>query len=248
MNIAATRPAANGHSNIAVPPSCCLGYLYTIAKRITATLTDIFRWIGSFFYRDSKPSLQTQSITAPPPRVNMVPIGPTEQFLNFYRNEGEDAEGRTLGEILAWNDDALERVHNYIQWLFPSVRRSDFNPRGPLIREEMVEAFRNDPGLRNQLLNSFNRMLAFYGLRLNEAQVAINRDQNAPLRQAVWLTPRNHNFLRITRILGCLNRLSLPAYAAAFHRILTDIAENEGRNIITPATLRCWRSAAALPE
>lgn len=32
---------------------------------------------------------------------------------------GKDDEGRTLDEMLSWSDLKLERLHDYIQWMFP---------------------------------------------------------------------------------------------------------------------------------
>ncbi|MGE3534884.1 MAG: opioid growth factor receptor-related protein, partial [Parachlamydiales bacterium] len=63
-------------------------------------------------------------------------------------------------------------------------------------------------------------------------------------RQAVWLTPGNHNHLRITRILFCLNALGLQRDAQAFIQILNDLSQNEGRNAIDATTLQYWRNAA----
>ncbi|MGH9411741.1 MAG: opioid growth factor receptor-related protein, partial [Vicinamibacterales bacterium] len=40
---------------------------------------------------------------------------------------GSDDEGRTLQQILAWDDDRLERAHDYIQWLFPTRQPSGVN-------------------------------------------------------------------------------------------------------------------------
>jgi len=54
-------------------------------------------------------------------------------LVNFYRGESRDAEGRFLEELLAWNDDELEEVHNFVQWLFPLPEPSQFNPDAPLL-------------------------------------------------------------------------------------------------------------------
>ena len=41
------------------------------------------------------------------------------RLLDFYRGLKADTEGRSLKEILAWDEDDLEAVHDFIQWLFP---------------------------------------------------------------------------------------------------------------------------------
>src|SRR6266571_4801991 len=41
-----------------------------------------------------------------------------------YYSGGPDAGGRMLAEILAWNDERLEAVHDFIQWVFPTRQPS----------------------------------------------------------------------------------------------------------------------------
>src|SRR4051794_26772732 len=96
----------------------------------------------------------------------------------FYSG-GVDANGRTLREILAWGDRTLERVHDYIQWVFPTGQPSGVNPSAPLVTAETIRRFGSDPELRTGLLDAFKRMLAFYGLRRvadDEGSVRVERD------------------------------------------------------------------------
>ena len=37
----------------------------------------------------------------------------------FLTGIGRDHRGRSLAEVLAFDDSALEQHHDYIQWLFP---------------------------------------------------------------------------------------------------------------------------------
>jgi hypothetical protein len=58
-----------------------------------------------------------------------------------------------------------------------------------------------------------------------------------------WLTPHNHNFLRITRILTCLRELGLEGWSQAFFRGLEGI-HGEWPNVIGAESMRYWREAA----
>jgi hypothetical protein len=49
-----------------------------------------------------------------------------DPLLRFYTG-GRDSEGRTLDEILSWDDQELEFCHDYIQWLFPNDVPSGVN-------------------------------------------------------------------------------------------------------------------------
>ncbi len=219
--------------NAAAGFDCC-SHFGSLLDRIAKAVSDFFSWAASFF--------SSQPVASTPLAQRVVNVGTEQGLLNFYQGTGPDSEGRTLTQILNWGDDQLESVHNYIQWLFPSRQASAFNARAPMLTDAHVQAFRNEPALQGNLLRSFNRMLAFYGLQ--EGQNQITRAPNAAARQAVWLTPGNHNFLRISRILKCLNELGLHPQAQSFYRALNDIAQHEGRSAITPRTLGIWQSAA----
>src|SRR5207248_5177716 len=123
-------------------------------------------------------------------------------IVSFYSG-GTDAAGRTLAGILAWDDDRLEAVHDYIQWVFPTRQPSGVNPFAPLITEATVAAFGQDATLRDRLREALDRMLAFYGLAWSGNRIEIDRGR-FPARSRVWLQPGNHNHLRLTRILDSL--------------------------------------------
>jgi hypothetical protein len=62
----------------------------------------------------------------------------------------------------------------------------------------------------------------------------------------VWLSPGNHNHLRITRILRCFSLLGLEAEAKAFFDCLSEIYENEQSRplpAISTETILYWRRA-----
>lgn len=160
----------------------------------------------------------------------------------FYRKEAPDYLGRQLEDIWQWSDDKLEAIHNYIQVLFPNREPSMFNAHAPLLDEETIAAFHEDESLRKNLAASLDRMLCFYGLEYHPQTGEVLRRSDFPSKAANWLTPYNHNFLRITRILLCLMALGLPERARAFYRCLEQIYEDHV-NVIGEETLRYWREA-----
>lgn len=168
-------------------------------------------------------------------------------LLAFYRGTGTDTEGRTLDEILGWDDDRLERCHDYIQWLFPNPTPSAVNPDAPRLTAGHSEAFAREPELRKNLLRALLRMLRFYGLTLSteDGRPRVIRAANWQVRRAQWLTPGNHNHLRLTRVLICLNQLGFPEHARALFALLDEVGRGEGGGAISPATYAYWRSAAS---
>jgi hypothetical protein len=150
------------------------------------------------------------------------------RIIGFYSGTEPDHRGRYLQEIQQWAGDQLEGVHDYIQWLFPLPEPSGFNLAAPVLNGESIQEFRTRPDLQEQLRVSFRRMMSFYGLDARSGeQIAVTRTPNFAAKAKVWLSPANHNHLRITRILRCLSVLGLDAEAKAFFDCLSKIYEDE---------------------
>jgi len=168
----------------------------------------------------------------------------TDRVGDFYSG-GRDTEGRTLDEILAWDNDRLEAVHDYIQWVFPTRQPSGVNPDAPLVTEATVRAFARDETLRARLKRAFGRMLGFYGLRASVGRVEIDRE-TFPSRARVWLHPGNHNHLRLTRIMDSLATLGLREEARALQRcLIEDVSTGPGAGRVMPRTLEFWTRAVS---
>jgi hypothetical protein len=169
-----------------------------------------------------------------------------DRVVSFYSGDVDDS-GRTLEEIWSWSDEELELVHDYIQWIFPTIQPSAVNPSAPLVTTDTARAFGASEELREAVRHSLNRMLMFYGLRWSTTpglmRVEIDRGRFAD-RAANWLRPGNHNHLRLTRIMQSLSALGLPAEARALQRCLVDdIYEGPGRGKITDETYEFWLTA-----
>src|ERR1039458_5938180 len=173
------------------------------------------------------------------------------QIIWFCGGAERDHRGRYLHEIQQWPDGQLEAVHDYIQWLFPLPEPSGFNAAAPILTRESMQEFRARPELRQKLRVSFLRMMNFYGLEARSGEpVTGTRAPNFAAKATTWLSPGNHNHLRITRILRCLSLLGLEAEAKAFFDCLSEIYE-DGQNKPMPAisdeTMLYWREAASHP-
>lgn len=172
----------------------------------------------------------------------------TSPLLLFYREEGTDHRGRRFADILSWDDQRLEQVHDFVQWLFPLLEPSGFNPHAPLLSPADRAAFAAAPLLRARLRDALRRMLAFYGFVLDDAAPPVVRpDPARGNRPREWLRPGDHNLLRVTRILRSLALLGLQSYADAFLAALLQLDASGTVPRINPVTLRYWREAAASP-
>jgi hypothetical protein len=136
--------------------------------------------------------------------------------------------GRFLHEIQEWPDGQLETIHDYIQWLFPLPERSGFNVDAPVLDGKSIQEFQTRADLQENLRVSFLRMMRSYGLEVHVGEhFMVTRAPNFPAKATVWLSPSNHNHLRITRILRCLSLLGLEPEAKAFFDCLSEIYEDE---------------------
>ncbi|MEK7453140.1 MAG: opioid growth factor receptor-related protein [Patescibacteria group bacterium] len=164
----------------------------------------------------------------------------------FYLGQATDVAGRTIDDILSWNDLRLEGSHDYIQWLFPLQNRSAYNAFAPIISTEEIETFRNSNNLKAKLKESFVRLLNFYGFELQEAGSGpvVEYSNDFKSKSENWLTLYNHNHLRITRILKSLSILGLKKYADAFMKRLEDVYSKHPQMIGAEA-LNYWREAVS---
>lgn len=121
----------------------------------------------------------------------------------FLEGEGTDAAGRSLFDVLAMNDGALERTHDFIQWLFPLPEPSGAVPDAPVLTAEDIRAVRESELAPIALAAATDRMAAFYRSTHD------------------WLMPNDHNHLRITRIIRSLRLLAGDAAADAFRDFIT---------------------------
>ena len=142
----------------------------------------------------------------------------------FLRGEGRDARGRTLADVLAFDDGRIGGVHDFIQWLFPLTEASRAVPGSPVLDEREAAAIRADPEARAGLAAALDRMTRFYA------------DTDG------WLTGFDHNHLRVTRIIAATRNLLGEVEAARFHERVKALNAAAG-SPVNDGSLRHWERA-----
>ncbi|WP_309093292.1 opioid growth factor receptor-related protein, partial [Phenylobacterium sp.] len=125
-------------------------------------------------------------------------MGDGARLLAFLEGQGVDGRGRSLFDVLAFDDAALELNHDFIQWLFPLPEPSGAVPDAPVLTPEETAAIRGSSLAQCALAAATDRLDQFYR------------------RTDGWLRPHDHNHLRITRIIRSLRLLVGDAAADAF--------------------------------
>jgi hypothetical protein len=146
------------------------------------------------------------------------------RIVAFLEGEGTDARGRTVFDVLALDNEALERSHDYIQWLFPLEEPSAAVPDAPVLTPEDVQAIRRSPLAPCALAAATDRMDIFYR------------------RTTHWLRPHDHNHLRITRIIRSLRLLRGHEEADAFRSAILHRVEAM-RAPVSARSLGYWMTA-----
>ncbi len=142
----------------------------------------------------------------------------------FLRGDGRDGRGRSLADVQHFDDQQIETVHDFIQWLFPLPEASRAVPGSPVLTASEAALIRTDPQARAGLEAALARMAQFYA------------DTDG------WLTGFDHNHLRITRIIAAVRDLLGPEQAARFHALVTARNAQAG-SPVNPASLQHWQRA-----
>ena len=159
----------------------------------------------------------------------------------FLSGVGKDHAKRTVDQIAGWTHGELEGTHDYIQWVFPTMARGQFNPHAPELTEaDIVEGAGDDRVVRN-LRRMAVVMAKFYGLERTCFADGPQYDliEN---RHPWWMRAGNHNFLRITRILSSLRLFGLTEEAEALLGVL-EVLARKFPGPVSPETLEFWRDA-----
>ncbi|KAI0142538.1 opioid growth factor receptor conserved region-domain-containing protein [Hypoxylon sp. NC0597] len=166
-------------------------------------------------------------------------------FYHAYGHSYNSPRGSFL-DILRLTDNEIERKHDYIQWLFPLAERSAHNPTVPVLDYETIMIFRrhDDDLLRENVRLGLMRMAWFYGFdaEWEDGGLTLEAIEGPVGKFRRWLRNRNHNHLRISRIIRSLRLLGMPHEAYVFYHTLLETNDIWGKPI-SATTLQHWKRA-----
>lgn len=149
-------------------------------------------------------------------------------ILQFY-NGHTDFEGRTYVDYTKMSYDEMESSHNWVQWAFPLMEPSSFQPDIPVLTEFEKRAFMRS----EDLVNRHHALVSCYVLFLNGT--------------THWREPNDHNHLRITRVLKSLCLVGNRPFALKMLQWLTVMA-NDGEIRVTEKSFKFWMDAVGLGD
>ena len=155
---------------------------------------------------------------------------PQEKIVDFLAGKSGDHKGRKYTDMLTWTDAQIEDAHDSIQWLFPLHEESGHFSSAPVVTKEDVERAKSDPIVLLNLSAATKRMEQFLAIG----------EYDDDMLQRIWCRNRNHNLLRITRIIRSLRLFGLDTHARRFHDEAFKVAN---KHSISDSTLVYWRRA-----
>jgi len=133
-----------------------------------------------------------------------------------------------LQEILAWpttHDGEMEKNHEFIQWLFPTNKGSQYNRDAPILQPPIAKVLREIPLFRINFGLAFLRFMKFLNINLDPDSLTLQIENSKFFRH---ITP--HNFLRLSRVLQSLQCFGYHILAQNLHdslmKINTDTIQN----------------------
>ena len=151
-------------------------------------------------------------------------MSPAHAVVAFLEGEGPDVAGRSVFDVLAFDNATLERTHDFIQWLFPLAEVSGAVPDAPVLTADDIAAIQASGLAHCALAAATDRMDAFYRTTHD------------------WLMPNDHNHRRITRIIRSLRLLVGDAQADAFRDAILARVE-ETRAPVSVRSRGYWATA-----
>lgn len=145
-------------------------------------------------------------------------------IIAFYEG-AKNPDGRTLQQVLSWDDRQLEDVHDWVQWVFPNRERSKFHPDAPLMDDEAA-AYLSSPEMKAVVVSAVSRFERF--LQIQE-------------ESPHWLKRGNHNHLRITRLLKFMMEVGMQHDAEVLLKRLEELYEDNA-HLISIFTISLWTS------
>ena len=128
----------------------------------------------------------------------------------FLEGKHPDYKLRYLSDIWNYNDDKMESVHDYIQWVFPLDTASAYVSHAPVLIDEEIDEITQSELALNNLIKSKIWFMNFLK------------------RSDRWLLPNNHNQKRISRMIRSLRLLHIDCEANLCLNEIIELAKNKG--------------------
>lgn len=170
-------------------------------------------------------------------------------IISFYKNKKVKKAKRKLSDIWNFSDEELEQKHDYIQWLFPLIAKSSYNPDAPLLDKDSIRIMKTDVEILTNIKKSLVVILSFFGWKITESGNNVEEIivSGVP-KEKEWLN-HSHNFLRVTRILTFLSIIEQKKLLFLFFLAMCKtVRKNRNNKGLVKSFLSYWIDVRFLTE
>jgi hypothetical protein len=123
--------------------------------------------------------------------------------------------------------------------MFPLKERSNFNYTAPILEGIDIEYIKGSLKMKSNMHLSASIITDFWGMGKDNDKIkyVVKND-----RLNLWITPMNHNFLRVSRVLKSLVLFDLKNEAELLFKCLKEI-RNDGKERIIGESFLYWEKA-----
>jgi ubiquitin C-terminal hydrolase len=129
-------------------------------------------------------------------------------LINFYRNlyPANNRKNYYHSDIMKWEEYKLELKKDYIQWLFPNIKK-DGNPKAPKLNKDDIKEFLNDKDIRSNVVESSLKILSFYGFVIN-LETGVKQTKQL-VRRENMITMYDNKYKTLSRIMTFLSNINM---------------------------------------
>lgn len=169
-----------------------------------------------------------------------------ELLLRFFRNEQDEHIPHRLEDVARFTDLDMERYHDFIQWIYPTIKPSENHPNAPVIDEHFAEQLCADKCAMKNYCKTCRRYLNYLNFECdgnsNISMLSKNSDS--------FIYLPYHNVLRITRMLDSLNLTGHKQCSKAAYEMLFTVMKANPRQMYydsRSASIDYWRQTQQRP-
>jgi hypothetical protein len=132
-----------------------------------------------------------------------------KSLIAFYTDSGTDQSNRAHHDLLRFSDTEMEMTHDFIQWMFPTEKKSAFNSDAPVLNRQTIAAIKDDILFQTRFGLAIKRIFKFWGIEYTGTGHNI---KVKPLNKKLhWMRHDNHNLLRMSRFMESCRLLGFEA-------------------------------------
>lgn len=164
------------------------------------------------------------------------PVSPrNDEVLQFLRGEKIENYRHQIDAVTNFSDYDMEKYHDFIQWIFPTMEQSLAHPEAPTVDSHFAEELHKDSCALSGYCKGCKRFLHYIGFECSG-----NGNISSPADARPFYALPHHNFLSMTRALNSLRQTGHDECSKTLYAQIMKELEEEPRNFVPRETVLYW--------